>query len=62
MAETLYFRHLKTGKRYRIISLDPATRKIVLEGEMATFTETYDRERFKQMGYQLEKEITEDAE
>ena len=62
MAETLYFKHTKTGKRFRIVSLDQRTGKIVLEGENSRFVDQYDKERFKAMGYKLEREITEDGE
>lgn len=63
MAEQLYFRHTKTGKRYKIVSLDPETKTIVLQGDSATFADQYDKDRFKAMGYRLEREeITDDAE
>jgi hypothetical protein len=53
---TLYFKNLKTGKRYQILSLDNEKQMVTLKGETATFVEPYDRERFKSMGYVLEKE------
>lgn len=62
MADTLYFEHTKTGKRFRIVSLDQRTGKIVLEGENSRFVDQYDKDRFKAMGYRLVRESTEDAE
>lgn len=56
----LYFRNLKTGKRYQVVNIDKVKNTITLKGEMAAFTEPYDKDRFKRMGYVLEKE-TEDA-
>lgn len=56
----LYFRNVKTGKRYAVVRIDKTANTVTLKGEMAEFTEPYDKERFKRMGYVLEKE-TEDA-
>jgi len=56
----LYFRNAKTGKRYEVVKLDKAVGKVTLKGEMATFEEVYDKDRFKRMGYVLEQG-TEDA-
>lgn len=56
----LYFRNVKTGKRYGVVRIDKERNLITLKGEMAEFTEAYDKDRFKRMGYVLEKEI-EDA-
>lgn len=55
MAE-LYFRNIHTGKRYKVIRLDRRSGEIVLKGEYAEFTEPYDKERFKRLGYVLEDE------
>lgn len=52
----LYFRNTVTGKRYQIISLDKKAGTIVLKGDHAEFTETYDKTRFAEMGYVLEKD------
>lgn len=52
----LYFRNAKTGKRYQVVQIDKVKNTITLKGEMATFTEPYDKDRFKRMGYVLEKE------
>lgn len=51
----LYFRNTKTGKRYEIVRLDKEAGEVVLKGEYAEFTEKYDKERFKRMGYELVK-------
>lgn len=55
----LYFRNEKTGKRYAIVSMDKDTNTVVLRGEHAEFTEKYDKERFKKLGYILEKEAAD---
>jgi len=52
----LYLKNSATGKRYRVVSVDKASKKITLEGEYSTFTEDYDPARFKELGYVLEKE------
>lgn len=57
----LFFRNEKTGKRYRIVRMNKDEGTVVLRGEHAEFTETYDKGRFKQMGYVLEKEEPEDV-
>lgn len=64
MAEkTLFFRHTRTGKRYRVLrkyTQDDVT-YVELKGELGTFSEKFDKERFKQLGYTLEiEEPTED--
>jgi len=56
----LYFRNEQTGKRYKIVSMDKEAGEVVLQGEHAEFTEKYDKEKFKKLGYVLEKEV-EDA-
>lgn len=53
---TLYFRHNKTKKRYRIVSIDEEKGTITLEGQNGSFTEPYDKERFVKLGYVLEQE------
>lgn len=58
----LYFRNTRTGLRYKVVRLDKSTNEIVLKGEYAEFTETYDKERFKKMGYILEKGEEDHAE
>jgi hypothetical protein len=52
----VYFCNQKTGKKYEVVRIDKATNTVTLKGETATFTEPYDKDRFKRMGYVLEKE------
>lgn len=52
---TLYFRNVKTGKRYQVIKMDKEKNEIVLKGEFAEFTEPYDKQRFIDNGYVLEQ-------
>lgn len=61
MAE-LYFRNTKTQRRYKVIRIDKEKGEITLKGEYSEFVEPYDKERFKRLGYVLEKvEEKEDA-
>lgn len=53
---TFYLRNTHTNQRYQVVKVDPATNKVTLKGPLAQFEETYDKDRFKQMGYVLEKE------
>jgi len=55
-----YFKNTHTGKRYEIVEFDKAEGKVTLRGETAEFTEDYSKEKFKRLGYVLEK--TEDDE
>lgn len=55
----LYFRNEKTGKRYKVVRMDKDAGTIVLRGEHAEFTEQYDKDRFKKLGYVLEKEVAD---
>lgn len=55
----LYFKNEKTGARYQVIRrFKDADGKdqVELQGKLASFTEPYDKERFKRMGYTLEVE------
>lgn len=60
-----YFVNQRTGKRYEIVSFNGDEGTVTLRGEMAEFTEDFDKEKFKSMGYTLERiksEEPEDAE
>ena len=48
-----YFENTKTGKRYELIALSPDRSTVTLRGEYSQFTEPYDKERFKALGYRL---------
>ncbi len=52
----LFFKNTRTGKRYEIVRLDKDAGTVTLKGQHAEFTEKYDKEKFQQMGYTLEKE------
>tara|TARA_R110000868_G_scaffold261331_3_gene519428 strand:+ start:6260 stop:6448 length:189 start_codon:yes stop_codon:yes gene_type:complete len=51
----LYFRNQKTNKRYEVVRMDKEKNEVTLRGETAEFVEPYDKERFKQLGYVLER-------
>ena len=52
----IFFQNEKTGKRYLVVGMDNGAGTITLQGPHATFTEPYDKERFKRLGYTLVKE------
>jgi hypothetical protein len=52
----LYLKNAKTGKKYEIVGVDRAKNLVTLRGTHAEFTETFDKDRFKRLGYTLEKE------
>ncbi|MDR3427784.1 hypothetical protein [Silvimonas sp.] len=56
---TIYFKHTQTGKRFKVLKQEQVGDKTILtlEGTTGTtFTETYDKVRFKEFGYTLVKE------
>lgn len=60
-----FFVNQRTGKKYEIVSFDQEAGTVTLKGEMAVFTEDFDKAKFKAMGYTLERiksEEPEDAE
>ncbi len=60
----VFFKNTATGVRYQIVKIDPKDakdRKVVLQGEHGQFTELFDPERFKRMGYLLVQEQDEEA-
>lgn len=63
MAE-LYFRNTRTNRKYKVVRVNKEKGEITLKGEYSEFVEPYDKERFKALGYVLEKveeQETEDA-
>lgn len=59
----LFFVNKETGRRYEIVKLDKEAGEVTLRGEMAVFTESYDKDKFKELGYTLERvEDTEDED
>lgn len=62
MTQKLFFESVKTGKRYEVVAIAEDKSTITLRGELAQFTEPYDKERFIQLGYKLVKvEVEDDA-
>ena len=49
-----------TGKKFLIVKVDKETNELVLKGEVSTFREPNDPERFKRLGYWLIKEQDEE--
>lgn len=56
MPPKVFFINEKTGKRFEVVSRDQAKGTIVLRGSFGDFTETYSKERFKELGYKLVQE------
>jgi hypothetical protein len=57
MSAVLYFVSQSTGKKYRVLSVDKSTEPptLTLQGEVAQFTQAFDKELFKRCGYDLVK-------
>jgi hypothetical protein len=56
---SIYFKHTQTGRRFKVLKQEQVGDKTVLtlEGPSGTtFTEPYDKARFKEFGYTLVKE------
>lgn len=51
----LFFVSTETGRRYEVVRLDKAKGEITLKGELAVFTESYDKDKFEKLGYTLER-------
>ncbi len=63
MTKVLYFENVHTGGRYQILRrfTDADGRECVeLKGPNASFVEPFNKEKFKQLGYTLKVEETED--
>lgn len=60
----VYFKNKATGVAYQVVKIDPPEtkdRKIVLQGEHGQFVEPFTPDRFKKMGYALER-VADDAD
>jgi hypothetical protein len=63
MVTKMYLRNTHTGTEFEVVGFDRATGEITLKGEFAPFTEKFDKERFKALGYeQVKKDVPVDAE
>lgn len=58
----LFFRNAKTNRKYKVIRINKEKGEITLKGEYSEFTEPYDKERFKRLGYELVKEESQETE
>ena len=54
MPKALYFRNTKTNRKFRVVALDKTKNEITMKGEHAEFTQPYDKEQFRRLGYVLE--------
>ncbi len=56
MAAEIAFINEKTGKRYTVVSFDKEGGTVTLKGDQGVeFTENYDKELFRRLGYKLEQ-------
>lgn len=64
MATVLSFVSKASGKKYRVLAIDKTTEPptLTLQGEVAQFTQAFDRELFKRCGYDLVKEEAPEAD
>ena len=64
MAVVLSFVSKTTGKKYRVLSMDKSHDPplLTMQGEVAKFTQAFDKELFKRCGYDLVKEEVPDEE
>lgn len=54
-----YFKNEATGNKYKVVKLDKEAGTVTLRGKFGEFVEKFDKERFKKMGYLMEKEEEE---
>jgi hypothetical protein len=52
----VYLVNTKSKRKYRVVRVDKEKNEVTLKGEYAEFTETFDKTRFKSLGYELVKE------
>ena len=64
MPTVLSFVSQSTGKKYRVLGMDRSQDPplLTLQGEVAKFTQPFDKDLFKQCGYDLIKEVLPDEE
>lgn len=61
MATKAYLRNTHTGTEFEVVGFDRASGEITLKGEFAPFTEKFDKEQFKALGYeQIKKEVPDE--
>lgn len=46
-----YFYHRNSGRMYEIVAMNKADGTVTLKNEMAVFTDTFDKDKFKAQGY-----------
>ena len=57
---SLILRNTATSKTFKIVSRDKAAGTVTLQGDHAAWEEPWDKERFKKLGYVLERVEAED--
>lgn len=49
----IFLVHEETKREFRVIKFDKEAETVTLQGENATFVETFDKEQFKRLGYNI---------
>jgi hypothetical protein len=63
MAVKQFFKSEHTGVEFEVVSYDAETNQITLKGPLGEFTETYDKDKFKELGYKgVKRDVPDDAE
>lgn len=52
----IYFENEKTGRRYDVVRFNKDEGTVTLKGDMAEFTEKFDKDAFREWGYELKQE------
>lgn len=49
----IFLVHTETKREFRVIKFDKDAKTVTLQGEHATFEETFDKDQFKRLGYDI---------
>lgn len=60
--EVLYLVNTADKREYKVIAYDQEEGMITLEGKHGQFTEKFDKELFKRMGYAMTKKVVEEED
>ena len=48
----IHLKNTRTGRLYRVVGVDEATKQVTLKGKLGTFQEKWDPKALKEMGYE----------
>jgi hypothetical protein len=52
---SLYFRHTKTNRRFKVLRHNKETNELTLKGSYSEFKVKFDKDWLKEMGYTVER-------